>query len=151
LQEYINSGRLLQTKATESLTELPARANSGDYLSILAYLQQTPQVDGVMADFRRRVAEKHHLATTLGYGPRYLHSTGQLHKGGPNTGLFLLITAHHESDVPIPGSPYSFGVLADAQALGDLRALKSMGQRVTRVHLGKGDAASIQRLLGKLE
>jgi hypothetical protein len=151
LKEYVDTRELPRTDITGSLTELLSEARSDDYLSILAYVQQSPAMDGVMAEFRRRIVERHAMATTLGYGPRYLHSTGQLHKGGPNTGLFLLITADHESDVPIPGKPYSFGVLADAQALGDLRALKSAGRRVTRVHLNKGDADAISKLLNQME
>ncbi|MFC2022940.1 hypothetical protein ACFLTL_02145, partial [Chloroflexota bacterium] len=135
---------------TESLTRLLSKARSSDYLAVLAYVQQTPEVDDVMAEFRRRIVEKHAMATTLGYGPRYLHSTGQLYKGGPNTGIFLLITTEHESDVPIPGKPYSFGLLADAQALGDLRALKSTGRRVIRVHLSRGEAGAISKLLNEL-
>jgi hypothetical protein len=75
------------------------------------------------------------IATTLGYGPRYLHSTGQLHKGGPNTGLFLLLTTDPAEDLPIPGKPYGFGTLQRAQALGDYRALVDKGRRVLRVHL----------------
>jgi hypothetical protein len=150
LQEYMDTGILARANITESLAGLLSKARSSDYLAVLAYVQQTPEVDGVMAEFRRRIVEKYAMATTLGYGPRYLHSTGQLHKGGPNTGLFLLITAHHESDVPIPGRPYSFGVLADAQALGDSRALISMGRRVTGVHLSSGDAGAISKVLDEL-
>ncbi len=150
LQEYVRIGQLPRTDATESLTGLLSTARSSDYLAVLAYVQQTPEVDGVMAEFRRGIVEKHAMATTLGYGPRYLHSTGQLHKGGPNAGLFLLVTADHEGDVPIPDRPYSFGVLADAQALGDLRALKSMGSHVTRVHASRDDAETISRLIGEL-
>ncbi len=150
LQEYIRTEELPQTYVTASLAELLPKARSGDYLAVLAYVQQTPAMDGVMTEFRRTIGEKHTMATTLGYGPRYLHSTGQLHKGGPNTGLFLLITADHEGDVPIPGRPYSFGVLADAQALGDLRALQSLGRRVTRVHASRDDADAISRLISEL-
>ena len=69
--------------------------------------------------------ERYRIATTVGYGPRYLHSTGQVHKGGPNIGLYLQITSEREHDIPVPGEPYTFGVLADAQALGDMRALKA--------------------------
>jgi glucose-6-phosphate isomerase len=150
LQEYVRTGGLPRTDGAESLTGLLATARSSDYLAVLAYVQQTPEVDGVMVEFRRGIVEKHAMATTLGYGPRYLHSTGQLHKGGPNTGLFLLITADHEGDVLIPDRPYSFGVLADAQALGDLRALKSTRRRVTRVHASRGDAETISRLISEL-
>ena len=86
----------------------------------------------------------------FGYGPRYLHSTGQLHKGGPETGLFLEITAEHEKDIPIPGKPYTFGVLADAQALGDLQALQRLGHSVARIHLVSYDVAALSKLLSEI-
>jgi len=79
-----------------------------------------------------------------------LHSTGQLHKGGPDTGLFLQVTVDHKKDLPIPGEPYTFGVLANAQALGDLQALQSLGRHVIRIHLGSGDAISLRELADKL-
>jgi len=139
LQEYTATGRLPQVEAADSVADLMAEAGKGKYLAIMAYVRQTPEVDKVLADFRRKVVERHHMATTLGYGPRFLHSTGQLHKGGPNTGLFLQITTEHEKDLPIPDKPYTFGVVADAQALGDLQALKSSGQRVTRIHFSRGN------------
>jgi len=74
-------------------------------------------------------------ATTLGFGPRFLHSTGQLHKGGPNNGVFLQITCEDKQDLPIPGEQYSFGTLKQAQALGDLQSLIAHGRRVLRVHI----------------
>jgi hypothetical protein len=91
--------------------------------------------------------DKLHLATTLGYGPRFLHSTGQLHKGGPNTGLFLQLTADDAEDVPLPGQPYSFGTLKRAQALGDLQSLRKHERRVVRIHLGP----DVQQGLAALE
>jgi hypothetical protein len=94
--------------------------------------------------------EQHRIATTLGYGPRYLHSTGQLHKDGPGTGLYLQVTADHKKDLPIPGESYTFGVLADAQAVGDLQTLQSLGRRAIRIHLGRGDRAAIRRLTSTL-
>ncbi|MFC2001123.1 glucose-6-phosphate isomerase [Chloroflexota bacterium] len=151
LQKYMDCGKLSPAQDTGSPAELLTKAGRGDYLAIIAYIRQTPEVDSLMAEFRRRVVEKHRLATTLGYGPRYLHSTGQLHKGGPNTGLFLLVTADHAQDVTIPGNPYTFGVLADAQASGDLQALQSAGRRVARAHLSEGDVAAISGLLNELE
>jgi len=150
LQEHMHTGELPRTDVTESFAGLLSKARSGDYLAVMVYVQQTPEVDGVMTELRCRIVERHAVATTFGYGPRYLHSTGQLHKGGPNTGLFLFITADYERDVPIPGSPYSFGVLAGAQALGDLRALKSAGRRVARSHLSRGDTGAIPELLNEL-
>ncbi len=112
--------------------------------------RQTPEVDQALAELRRKVTTQYRIATTLVYGPRLLHSTGQLHKGGPNTGLFLQLTADHEKDLPIPGEPYTFGVLADAQALGDLQTLQSLGRRVVRIHLSSGGGATIRTLVGKL-
>jgi hypothetical protein len=86
------------------------------------------------------------IATTLGYGPRYLHSTGQLHKGGPNTGLFLLITTDTSEDLVIPGQPYGFSTLQRAQALGDYRALVDKGRRVVRVHVDVDVESGIRHL-----
>ena len=83
-----------------------------------------------------RCATRKRVATCLGFGPRFLHSTGQDYKGGPNTGVFLQITADHAVDVAIPGQKYSFGIVIDAQAAGDLAVLESRGRRALRVHLG---------------
>jgi hypothetical protein len=91
------------------------------------------------------------LATTLGYGPRFLHSTGQFHKGGPNTGLFLQLTADDTEDADVPGEPYTFGVLKRAQALGDLEALRKHGRRVVRIHLGANAAEGLEVLQKVLE
>jgi len=150
LQEYTTSGRLPWVEADVSFADLLTEAGKGKYLAIMAYVHQTPEVDKVLADFRRKVVERHGIAATLGYGPRFLHSTGQLHKGGPNTGLFLQITADHEKDLPIPGKPYTFGVVADAQALGDLQALQSSARRVARVHFSRVDAVALSRLVSEV-
>ena len=150
LQEYQASGRLPQAEAPNSLKDLLSEARPGDYLAIMAYVNQTPEVDQASAELRQRVTERHRIATTMGYGPRFLHSTGQLHKGGPGSGLFLQLTADHLRDMPIPGEPYTFGVLADAQALGDLQALQTRGQRVAKVNLGSDNAAGVQRLTREL-
>ena len=150
LQEYRKVGRLPQVEATESLEHLLAGAKHGDYLAIMAYLRQTPETDGALQALRQKVMRRYQVATTLGYGPRFLHSTGQLHKGGPKTGLFLQITAGHEKDIAVPGETYTFGTLADAQALGDLQALQTMGRRVVRVHLGAGGRVNIERLADEL-
>ena len=144
LKDYQRSDRL--PEAEDSLKGLLSGSRPGDYLAIMAYLRQTKEVDEALTDLRLRTIERYHIATTLGYGPRFLHSTGQLHKGGPGTGLFLQITADHEKDLPIPGKPYTFGVLAHAQALGDLQALQALGRRVVRVHLGHDGAVGIGRL-----
>jgi len=151
LQEYLTSGRLPQVEAAHSLGDLLADAGKGKYLAIMAYLRQTPEVDRVLTDLRRKVVERYYITTTFGYGPRFLHSTGQLHKGGPDTGLFLQVTADHEKDLSIPGKPYTFGIVADAQALGDLQALQSAGRRVIRIHLSQGGETAIRQLASQLE
>ncbi len=137
LREYRESGLLPQPESDSSFSELLSQAGDRDYLTIMAFIQQMPEAGDLLATIRRRVVQERGTATTLGYGPRFLHSTGQLHKGGPDTGLFLQLTADHSADLPIPGESYTFGVLADAQALGDLRALQELGRRVVRVHLGR--------------
>ena len=91
------------------------------------------------------------VATTLGYGPRFLHSTGQLYKGGPNTGVFLQITADDAQDLPVPGQKYTFGVVKAAQARGDLEVLLERGRRVLRVHLGSDVDVGLPKLASALE
>lgn len=151
LQEYTASGHLPRVKTAGSLADLLNEAAKGKYLAIMAYVRQAAGVEKALLELRRKVVERYGIATTLGYGPRFLHSTGQLHKGGPATGLFLQITADHEQDLPIPGKPYTFGVVADAQALGDLRTLQSLGRNVIRVHLGKGGEADILKVVSELK
>jgi len=150
LSEYKVSGCLPESQTERGLTDWLIGARAPQYLAIMAYLHQTPEVDGAIAELRQKVTETCRIATTFGYGPRLLHSTGQLHKGGPDSGLFLQITASHQQDVAVPGEPYTFGVLADAQALGDLRALQSLGRRVVRVNLGQDHAAGIADLSRRL-
>jgi len=151
LGEYITAGNLPQIETPSSFSELLTKVEKGRYLAIMAYLKKTAGVDRALAELRRRVVEKYGIATTVGYGPRFLHSTGQLHKGGPATGLFLQITADHEQQIPIPGKAYTFGVVADAQALGDLQTLQSLGRSAVRVHFRRGDQASILKLVKELK
>ena len=139
-------GRLPDVEAPCSLSDLLSTAGQGDYLSIMAYVRQTPESDSALNALRRSVAERYCIATTLGYGPRYLHSTGQVHKGGPGTGLYLLLTSEPIEDVPVPGESFTFGTLAEAQALGDLRALQALGRRVARIRLPSAGAASLGNL-----
>ncbi len=107
----------------------------GDYFAVNAYLASHTENDGELQTLRHAVRDRRRVATSLGYGPRFLHSTGQLHKGGPNTGVFLQITARDPEDLPIPGQRYSFGVLAGAQAQGDFEVLVERGRRVLWVEL----------------
>lgn len=118
----------------------------GGYIALLAYLTEASETHRRLTAIRARLRDATRLATTLGYGPRYLHSTGQYHKGGPPHGLFLLITADDADDAPVPGQPYTFGVFDRAQALGDLEALRRHGQRALRVHLRGPVDAALERL-----
>ncbi len=107
-----------------------------DYFAILAYLPPDRDIEARLQSIRQRIRDVTGAATTLGFGPRFLHSTGQLHKGGPDTGVFLQLTADPAKDLPIPGWEESFGTLVAAQALGDLAALQKRGRRALRLHLG---------------
>ncbi len=122
----------------------------GDYLAILAYLGPDAALAGALARFRTTVGRLTRSATMLEYGPRYLHSTGQLHKGGPNTGVFVLVTADPAVDVDIPGEVFSFGTLELAQALGDFASLDAALRRAVHVRLPSPDARSLSDVLALL-
>lgn len=119
---------------------------SGMYLGITAYVTQTSEMNAVFNGIREVVRDELGLATTLGYGPRFLHSTGQLHKGGPATGAFIQVVADDAEDIAIPGEPYTFGQLKQAQALGDYQSLLAHGRPVLRAHLGTDAIAGARRL-----
>ena len=131
-----------------ALEALLALARPGDYLALLAYLNVTPELHDSLQRVRAAAGARSGLATTLGIGPRFLHSTGQLHKGGPDTGLFLQITAEEGPDVGIPGQPYSFGMLRRAQAMGDFETLARRGRRAIRLHLEDEAIARLGTLAG---
>jgi len=118
-----------------AIESLLRQVRPGDYVAILAYIAPDPEHDSALNAIRLAIRDKYRVATTVGYGPRYLHSTGQLHKGGPNTGVFLEIVGDDVNDIKIPGQPFSFGVLKQAQALGDFQALRNHGRRVLRVQV----------------
>ncbi len=117
-----------------------------DYVAFLNYIEDTPEIDRSLQQLRTAVRDRTKCATTTGYGPRFLHSTGQLHKGGPDTGVFIQIIAGDKEDFPVPGEPYSFSILKQAQALGDFRALSSRGRRAIRVDLGSNATAGLNHL-----
>jgi glucose-6-phosphate isomerase/transaldolase/glucose-6-phosphate isomerase len=125
--------------------------HAGDYFAALAYLPMFPMHEAVIQRLRHKVRDTKRVATCLGFGPRFLHSTGQDYKGGPNTGVFLQITADHAVDVGIPGQRLSFGIVIDAQAAGDLAVLESRGRRVLRVHLGSGVATGLKTLAAAVD
>jgi len=136
--------------ATDVLRAFFAQARPGDYLCLQAYLTETPAVSAHLLELRQRVQAALHLATTAGYGPRFLHSTGQYHKGGPNTGLFVQFTDDNPEDLALPGRSYTFGTFKNAQALGDLEALQSYHRRTLRVHLGANAEQGLRTLLAAL-
>ncbi len=118
---------------TPPLAEVLSSLQAGDYLALLAYLPRTPEHAETLQNLRLLLRDRHGVATTVGFGPRYLHSTGQFHKGGPPSGVFVQIVRDDPVDAPVPGKPYTFAQLKAAQAQGDLEALLARGRRVARV------------------
>ncbi len=131
---------------TPSIAEVLATVGPGDYIALLAYLPRNDATKSALQMLRQRLGQRHRAATTLGFGPRYLHSTGQLHKGGANNGVFLLLTDDPSGDADVPGRPFSFGRLHRAQALGDLQSLLLAKRRVAHIHLTGDRIAAIQNL-----
>jgi transaldolase / glucose-6-phosphate isomerase len=123
------------------------RVGAGDYVALLAYIQETADYEGKLQAIREQLRNALHAAATTGYGPRFLHSTGQLHKGGGDNGVFIQLTADDQSDVPLPGELFSFGVLKRAQALGDFQALSARHRRAIRIDFGGDIAGGLQTLL----
>lgn len=121
--------------------------HAGDYFALLVYFTPDEDTRERLEEVRRRLRHVTRRAVTLGYGPRYLHSTGQLHKGGANNGVFLLLTADNGEDLTIPGEPYSFDTLFRAQALGDLQTLHHHNRRAIRFHIKGDQSAGLQKLL----
>jgi transaldolase/glucose-6-phosphate isomerase len=154
--EYKEKGALPAVEVApltaEALSEFLAQAQSGDYISLQAYVQPTPETDAALAELRLKLRDRFRLATTVGYGPRFLHSTGQLHKGDGGNGLFIQFTHDPPQDAGIPneaGEPESsmtFGVLIAAQALGDRQALLDNDRRVIRFHLGSDVVGGLRKL-----
>ena len=134
----------------EALRAHFSKIKPGDYVALLSYVEETPEIEAAIRLIRTSVRDATHSATTNGYGPRFLHSTGQLHKGGPDSGVFIQITAPDKVDFPVPEAPYTFSVLKDAQALGDFQSLLKHGRRAIRVDLGDDVTGGLQKLLETL-
>ncbi|MGA7144030.1 MAG: bifunctional transaldolase/phosoglucose isomerase [Desulfobacterales bacterium] len=126
---------------------LGRKINPGDYIAILAYLTEETATEVILENIRLTLQSKLKIAITMGYGPRYLHSTGQLHKGGPNAGIFLQLTTDASYDMNVPGKPYTFGVFRQAQAQGDLEALYKHGRRALRIHLSGDQGQALLQLI----
>jgi len=123
-----------------------ARLSAGDYFAVLAYVQMNSEHESLLQNLRHAVRDRKHVATCLGFGPRFLHSTGQAYKGGPNSGVFLQITCDEAQDLPVPGQTYTFGVVKAAQARGDFAVLAERNRRALRVHLGSDVKAGLKKL-----
>ncbi|MGH9870690.1 MAG: glucose-6-phosphate isomerase [Candidatus Polarisedimenticolia bacterium] len=132
------------------LAEVRRAAKPGDYIALMAYLHADRAVAARLHQLRMTLRDGCRVATTLGFGPRFLHSTGQLHKGGPANGIFLQITCSKQVDRPIPGQPFTFATLQAAQAAGDFESLASRGLRAVRLHLGPSKIAGLDHLLSRL-
>lgn len=129
----------------EALKNWLGQARPGDFTSLQAYLPPSQKTTMILQDIRFELLKRAQSATTLGYGPRFLHSTGQLHKGGPNTGLFLQFVDEPADDLPVPETDYNFKILIRAQALGDFKALMERGRRVLRINLKSGVREGLER------
>lgn len=142
----IASDDLITIYGKEDLRAILATIRPGDYIAFLNYIEETPEIDQKFQELRTELRDKTKCAVTIGYGPRFLHSTGQLHKGGPDTGIFFQIIANDQIDFPIPDEPYTFTILKQAQASGDFRALAQRGRRVIGIDLGDNTLAGLKRV-----
>ncbi len=128
-----------------------ARIKAGDYFAVLGYIQMDAEHEDALQILRHLVRDKKGVATCLGFGPRFLHSTGQAYKGGPNSGVFLQITCDDAVELPVPGQKFTFGVVKAAQARGDFQVLADRGRRALRVHLGKDVKAGLATLTAAVQ
>ena len=150
LETVKQTGALPESSETQSFIEIMESLAPGDYVAIMTYVTQAPELDLALDGLRTAIVERYGVATTLGYGPRFLHSTGQLHKGGPNSGVFVQLTSDHTPDTQVPGMTLTFGVLVDAQALGDLLALQAAKRRTVRIDAGESAAGAVRGLIAEL-
>ena len=135
-----------KSKLADVLRAHLERLGSGDYFALLAYVTMNDSNEKALQAIRLAVRDNKKVATVLGFGPRFLHSTGQAYKGGPNSGVVLQITCDDAVDLPVPGQKYTFGTVKAAQARGDFAVLAERGRRALRVHLGNDVAAGLATL-----
>jgi hypothetical protein len=157
---YTQTGKLPQARVAEltkeTLRSFIDQARPGDYVALQVWARRSTETDAALLSLRLRLRDRYRLATTVGYGPRFLHSTGQLHKGDAGNGLFIQLTDDSPRDTPIPNeagssdSSITFGILEAAQALGDQQALLDAGRRVIRFHLGLDVIGNIVRMTDML-
>jgi transaldolase / glucose-6-phosphate isomerase len=151
-----NAGELKQAAGSDQTLKgwLRAHVNriqAGDYFALLAYLQMNESNENILQQIRHVVRDQKHSATCLGFGPRFLHSTGQAYKGGPNTGVVLQVTCDDAKDIHVPGQKYTFGIVKAAQARGDFQVLIERGRRALRIHIGKDVQSDLKRILQLLQ
>jgi glucose-6-phosphate isomerase len=150
--DHVKSGGSVRIRQTEiSLEEFWENAEPGDYAAILAFLPDRKNVHRRLLELRDTIRQKTLLASTLGFGPRYLHSTGQLHKGGANKGVYILLTAPSAEDLAIPGEPYTFGQLELAQAMGDFEALESKARWLVHLRLEQLSDTALDKVCAEIE
>jgi hypothetical protein len=142
LAQAIGSDRSLKNYLRAHLARLVA----GDYFAVLGYVEMNADHESLLQELRMAVRDGKRVATCLGFGPRFLHSTGQAYKGGPNSGVFLQVTCDDAQDLPVPGQKYTFGVVKAAQARGDFQVLADRNRRALRVHLGSDVKAGLGKL-----
>jgi glucose-6-phosphate isomerase/transaldolase/glucose-6-phosphate isomerase len=149
LKGYLESGDFGVALTTDPGAEVAALIDGiepGDYFAVLAYTEPGEEVDAALAALRSAVRDRFGVATTVGYGPRYLHSTGQLHKGGPNTGVYLILSDERGDDLPIPEEQFGFKTLVRAQWLGDLKSLRDHDRRVAQMTMDAHRVSTISQL-----
>jgi transaldolase/glucose-6-phosphate isomerase len=146
-----NAAELAGSTLAEYLRSHLRRIGAGDYAALLAYIQMTPEHEAVLTDMRTTIRDRTKAATCVGFGPRFLHSTGQAYKGGPNSGVVLQITCDDAADLPVPSQKYTFGTVKAAQARGDFEVLAERGRRALRVHLNNDVDAGLAELREAIE
>ena len=146
-RQLLNAGRNVEQILGAHLQ----RIKGGDYFALLAYVEMNAEHERFLQSMRHEVRDAKRVATCVGFGPRFLHSTGQAYKGGPNSGVFLQITAQDAEDVPVPGQKYTFGIVKAAQARGDFQVLAERGRRALRVHLPADVGAGLRALAAMIE
>ena len=153
LEGYANDGRLPEAEDADdaALKALLDQLEPGKYLAIMGYLEPSEEFDSAVRGLRTAVRDAKRVATTYGYGPRFLHSTGQTHKGGPKTGAFLQLIHDGDGDAEVPEAGYSFTTLKNAQAIGDLHTLRDHGLPAERVRLEGDPVEALERLTKKIE
>jgi transaldolase/glucose-6-phosphate isomerase len=135
----------------QALAAVLGKVKAGDYVALNAYVEMNGETEGLLHRIRHAIRAKKKAATTVGFGPRFLHSTGQLHKGGPNSGVFLQITCDDEEPLQVPEMGFTFSTLKSAQQAGDFLALSKRERRLVRVHLGSNVKAGLEALLAAIE